>query len=188
MLFHVLDDPPLIYVEVPKACSTSIKRWMAERWMKVEPPASAEALHRLVGYRYAEDQGELRRWAESYWPSYNPFTVVRDPVERVESLFYDKVRLGSLDDFAESFAWSRWADDPHGMRQVDLVGRDLGWYDAIGRVENLSPLGRLLGDEIPHEHESRRGPPMSARARAKIVEHFREDFELLGYDPDGSRE
>jgi len=185
---HPIDSIGVLYVEVPKAACSSLKAALAP-YRRPGPTPQGEALHRWFGYTYAFAERELDAWIARHWSGYFRFTVVRHPIERFESFFYSKVGGEDIDEFARDFAESGWARDAHAERQADLIGRDLSKYHYVGRVEDLTRtadvLSQVVGSpvRVPHLNGSIRGPGLGAEARATVAEHYREDFDLLGYTP-----
>jgi hypothetical protein len=171
--------PRIIWAMVPKAGVKSVNR----------------ALHDIVRVAPWEPEiistGLLDAYLGTRYKGWFCFTVVRHPVERFESMFYQRVNEGDINDYALAFQDTPMATtNPHGMRQVDLIGSDLSRYDFVGHLEHMDevqdalyPLVRYPQFTIGHLNASVRGPKLTGEAREAIVAHYAADFELLGYDP-----
>lgn len=170
--FRELD---LIYVVVPKAGLTSLN-------------AALHAHDGSAPWGTSPIHGDIQfdRWKARRFPYAYVFTVVRDPVERFESMFYDKVNYGDINTYAIRFSEDAMATNPHGRRQSQLVGR-LAKFDFIGHTEDMATVGATLSDitghtiVIGHANRSNRGPKLRGEGLAAIQEHFREDYRLFGY-------
>jgi hypothetical protein len=185
---HPIPEVRILYVEVPKAACSSMKRALAPFRYAAEPPIDHEELHRWFGYTVCEPS-DFDEWRKTYWKGWFTFTVIRHPIDRFESLFYSKVNVGPIDRWALRFPNDYWASDDHGRPQVDVIGHDLSRFDLVGRVEDMDVVAKTLSEvtgsvvRVPHVNHSPRGPHLSGVARELIATFYAEDFTSLGYEP-----
>lgn len=191
---HSIEMYRLVYVEVPKAGCTSVKYALAP-YKKGYPWRSDdfEAMHRWFGYQHAAGLEDLARRFANRWRDYQKFTVVRHPIRRFESLYYQKIDPHGRRDINDFVAHlgddNHWLWDTHGISQVSLIGTDLSQYDFVGRTEDMPEveryLCRVLDDvQIPHLfRSSRTREPLSQQTIDRLYAIYREDFDVLGYRP-----
>lgn len=141
------------------------------------------------------------------WPYYqsNPlpmdfcFAVVRDPVERAQSVWSDRVlakrkiavKDRSWDYFAEHF--ETFLEHPdireHSQHQHQYMNPDLSFYDRIYCTDRLNTdlrqdLTELLDVEFPpiraNRSRSTAYPPVTESQRVFFEQYYRKDYELFG--------
>lgn len=188
---HPFDAAQVVYVEVPKAACTSIK-WALSPVLG-GPPDDGDDIHHWTGYTHARDFGELQRWLATRWRGYFKFTVVRDPITRFESFYYDK--LSAAERYAmtiDEYVLAHFAADPrrldiHAIPQTMLIG-DGSAFDFVGRVEAIAEVRQVLSDhlgwlvEIPHLNRSPVDrEPLGVPAMLHLADVYHDDFVALGY-------
>lgn len=145
--------------------------------------------------------------------------VVRDPVKRFLSAYGNRVvhygdlrdhlhdwlplRLAGLtltpdvDEFSRKFRWYYLLNDKirrHFRPQWRYLGRDLGWYDRIYRIEELdvlaSDLSELAGREIRMPRLRTGGPKLTfsellPETKERVLALTANDYTVLGdyYSP-----
>mgnify|MGYP006274252899 CR=1 FL=1 len=201
-----------IFVEIPKTGSTSVRAVIGK---SAEPHLDICELRREMTrrLRHTETGGRLinaaygltpeawrRRRAERAFHDYFKFAFVRNPWDRVVSLYHrqegERVRDEmSFDDFARTIRYSSatspqgsphvnqldYLVDPSGHRLVDFVGRferlDEDWATVAERL-GLPPA-------LPHKRKTDRDKPYTDyytdETRAIIAERFAVDVEAFGY-------
>ena len=193
ILCHPFDEQRFVYVEIPKAGCTSVKQALARLKSKgPQPPQETSEFHDWFGYTHVANTKRLKRRLENRWRDYFTFTVVRNPIDRFESLYYEKINLqGDINAYIQDELSddNRWLFNPHGTPQVNLIGEDLSSFDFVGRTENMEEvsarLSQTVGAEpLRHLNRSRRTarPPLSQQSLRRLTEVYRRDFEVLGYD------
>ena len=127
------------------------------------------------------------------------FTVVRDPIERFLSFYKWGVvdnhcrfdRPVEINAFVADFA-TQLNRTPkvrfHLSPQFLFIGKDLGWYHRIFRMEEMAELGRYLSQRAQRDitvgkanSSSRRSSAdaLTPQSRARLAEIYREDYVLL---------
>lgn len=188
---HPIDAAKIVYVEVPKAGCTSVKYALSP--FKGGPPDPDEDIHRWYSYTWARDVGELYRWFRTRWAGYFKFTVVRDPIARFESFYYDKVDPAeryatTIDRYVMGeFERDERRMDIHAIPQSMLLGPELGQFDLVGRLEDMSSVASVLSAHtgraivIPHLNASGSRPSLERATRARLAMIYRADIEAFGY-------
>ena len=187
---HEFPRERIVWVEVPKAASTSLKLALANG-LHGTGFVDDRLLHEHVGYTYAANVGELGDWLTWRWPAgpWWRFTVVRDPVARFVSLYREKVDrdgLGDIDAWVAAQADSHWWEDIHAVPQVRIVG-DPGWYDHVGHVERLDETAALLSERLGQpiilgrHNATGKAPPIAARTRDMLRRRYADDLSAFGY-------
>lgn len=205
-MVEVIKSRKLAYVPVRKVGNTSVRK--ALRALAAGPD----------DYLSTKDvpMSPYIRWRAS---GCYKFTVVRDPVRRFLSAYGNRVRhypdlhkhpwhrwplqtLGlsldpDIDDFCRHFRAYYALNDKirrHFRPQWRYLGRDLGWYDKIYRIENLdelaADLSELAGRKIRVPRLQTGGPKLSfddldAASQRLILNFTRADYALLAdyYEP-----
>lgn len=185
---HPIDRLGLVYVEVPKAACSSIKRALAP-WLGAGVPEGHGRLHQWVGYLYARNLDELGEWLSVRWADYQRFTVVRHPVARWLSLYVDKIdplAVGNPDAWLAASGESRFWDDIHAAPAAAIVGL-VQWYHHVGKVEHIADTERWLravtGEQITigHENVSSRSVQLSTASRTRLRRHYAIDLQTFEY-------
>lgn len=203
-----------IFIEIPKTGSSSVRALLGSpakphlnicqvrdeittHWTRRGRP-----IHHVLGALYElVPEATRRRIGERQFETYFKFSFVRNPWDRVVSLYHRKEGLQlakemSFDDFVE---WIRYSSStcihpvPH-TNQLDWLVGPSGelLVDFVGRFENLASdwaaIATRLGlcTTLPHE---RRNPTprkhyteyYTARSQARIAEKFAVDIEYFGY-------
>lgn len=177
-----------LYVEVPRSGSTGV--------LVAFQPHLADAaemeVHAQSDKIFAPDWWTLQQWLAGPWRKHKRFTLVRDPVARVESYYYGYRDIDGLPSDINSFVhelpeWmreggpSKWPQ--HARPQTEIIGDDLGLYDFVGRLEAVHELEAWLGRSIPRRFASDRPNErqLDERSLAVIDALYRRDYDLLGY-------
>lgn len=148
----------LVYLAVPKAANSFMRRWInsleASKSMGLDVVIPAGETY-APEWQFCQTVGQispgLKRHVQK--PTFRFFTVVRDPYHRVASAYLDKRRLPdsdpvkaklpakawtSLDAFVQELnKGNRLVSDGHWAPQSWLVGDAITDLDAVLRVENL---------------------------------------------------
>lgn len=180
---------PYVWVEVPKAASTSIKMALAAA---AHHPFDTDAgLHEWFGYTYAGNLAELHEWLAHRWADRFRFAVVRHPVDRFVSLYHEKIDPHGYGDasawiMANADHW--WWDDIHATPQSAIVG-DPAWYDFVGRVEDMAAVRHALSAalrrpvRIPWANRTAGDPPrLTPDAVDALRRRYAADMAAFGYD------
>lgn len=185
---HPFPAARMVWVEVPKAASTTIKVALANHLLGADFQDDV-GLHDFVGYSWAAGLGDLERRLAGPWRGWLRVTVVRDPIDRFASLYRQKIDphgYGSLDAWVQANADSFWWDDIHAQPQTRIVG-DPGWYDLVGRVEELPAFGaelsRRLGTRIRfgRYNVTQPGDPPSPDSLAFLTRRYADDLAAFRY-------
>ena len=141
-------------------------------------------------------------------PGHEVVTIVRDPIDRFLSFY----KWGVIDNqcrFDAPIEINAFvADFPrylnrtpktrfHLSAQFLFIGKDLGYYDRIFRMEDLAEMGRYLSERAQKEitvgkvnasSRSNVANDLTAESRARLAHIYREDYELLKdyYRPDSA--
>ncbi|HEX6859858.1 MAG TPA: sulfotransferase family protein [Caulobacteraceae bacterium] len=168
----IAPDLSFLYIAVPKAANSTIKRaLLALQGVEVEDAGAMHAIRAVKdGYlRLHElDSGQARRVLRG--PGTFRFTFVRNPYERMVSAYKDKV-LGLNQNHPEGFAANLfaggeapsfaayvraytaiddWRSDIHWRSQHMNAAVDVVPYDLIGRVETFEQdFGAVLARIAP---------------------------------------
>lgn len=193
---HPVAGIDVVYAEVPKAGCTSVKLALAP--FRGGAPASDdnETLHRWFGYSYARHVGEMQDWFATCWGGFYRFTVVRNPIARFESFYYEKVSdaqravYGSIDRYVDKhFDADDWRWNAHTVPQTALIGTNLSVFDDVFRLERIHKLGieltKRVGAKVTIPHANRSSVPrkaMSPGTEEQLRDIYRADFEVLGYE------
>lgn len=186
----------IIYVAVPKTGSTSLHyALMSHLDVVCRMKNAAPVLHHLS----AEDIERIM--GPSSFGTYFSFGVVRNPFDRMVSLYHDfrdqrgKIRAASFDDFVLGEFHRHWRDNVHFLPQAYFLCRkDVPMVSQVYRFEN--GLDTILADICQRAGCSFSG---IGRARASVRDHwktylhnpevvdllvqdFAVDFDLFGYD------
>ncbi len=167
----VMPEHRIAYMAVPKAGSSSVKSMLAridhERWPALE--TDLRALHQV----YPTKRFRPHRWRDTHRPGWFGFTVLRDPLARLMSVYTDRViQKGDLrDSHRIQSGQSDLPADPdpdhffanlpgymaasssikhHALPTVLFTGPDLSVYDAVFRTEEISELARHLSRHTGH--------------------------------------
>lgn len=192
---HPIHQKRLVYIEIPKTGCTSLKMALIPFQGRTEsPPENLVEMHKWFGYTHMHSVSQLLDQFQTIWSNYYRFTVVRHPIRRFESLYYDKIdpqNEHDINDFVRRhFLNTHWLHDSHGSRQVDLIGRDLSVYNYVGRTEAMeetaSELSSILGKlDIPKLNQKaelvKNKQSLHPESIRQLVEIYRLDFKILGY-------
>lgn len=179
---------PFAFVHINKCAGSSVE--IALGIPKVH--TTALALRERLG---AEE------WARRF-----TFSIVRNPFDRVVSIYFFRMRTDQNGLADRHLSFNRWVarvwgeQDPAYIGAPELVMPALGWLtdeqgevmvDRIARIETLdkewSEIARVLGIDpaLPFTNASLRPPYrslFSAEARALVEDAFRADLDHFGYD------
>lgn len=202
-------DVPIIYVDNPKAGSTTIKFTLKQAqaaeyarlgtsFKREDEPHKADDCLKSRGLRKPECRNRLL------------FSCVRNPFTRVLSAYLDKVRtrdpgffpelrkrpVGSFEQFLSAVADYRPGRLNYHFRpqHMNLDFPNIS-YSAIFYLENSAALSRFLSEVSPNATLEKKAPH-SRSARTKLNEHYTpaavklvqdvyaQDFSLFGYSPE----
>jgi len=162
MVIQVDNDNKLLYLEIPKAGTTSIKRelFLKSLFGKSSPEEINSLTHIILGYQYATSLAPYK--------NYFKFTVVRDPYTRFMSAYffginkkhrkkYDLLHLLGIENwpdeilndpnqFIENIDKEILNKDPHTALQTHLLPKDLNELDYIGQLEKIEELGKKISN------------------------------------------
>ena len=202
-------DVPIIYMDNPKAGSTTIKFSLkqaqaaqytrrGEAFRRKDEPHKADDCLRSRGLRLADCHGRLL------------ISCVRNPFTRILSAYLDKVRprdpryfpelrsreVDSFEDFLLAVA-----DYKPGRLNFHFRPQHMNLdfprlkYSAIFFLENTAAMSRILG-ALSQDLSLQKNAPHSRRARSRLQEHYTgtavdrvrklysDDFSLFGYGTD----
>ena len=185
-----------VMVSVPKTGSTSLHYSFSEKLGgRYDSQSGSPAIYHI----YAED---IRYFVGSSWQDYYSCAVVRNPYDRLVSLFHDFksnrgfIKAGSFDDFVLNKLKQNWIHDIHFKPQIEFVTDRDGTLiiDDVFRFEDgvqeiFSYLcGRLslpLG-KVGHARKGKRDEFTKYYSNKKVIDIvnsvYEKDFELFGYD------
>lgn len=187
----------IISVSVPKTGSTSLHYALmdalGEEFRTKSPfPAvyhmPAADIKRVMGPRKFE--------------SYFSFGVVRNPFDRMVSLYHDfrdqrhHIQAKTFDDFILEEFKSCWQNDVHFLPQVfflyaeseKITSKIYFFESGLDSIINDISLNFDLGEaKIGHARKSHRNPWESyytnPKVAATVIEHYKVDFETFSYQP-----
>jgi len=205
---HPFPARKLLYVEVPKAGCTSIK-------ISLSPLREAQGwhssdemdIHEWMGYTFLRSS-QLHRVLTEKYRDWTVFTVVRHPLKRFRSLFFDKLLADetlspdlnsanllsdekNMEKFIDAFARSPWyLSNHHGRPQTTIIGKDLSYFNYVGRNENMADVYAFLNkylsiNAVPIQaHKSYSDPKweFSKNIQERIYELYKDDYKVLGYE------
>jgi hypothetical protein len=209
-------NPPAIFVWVPKAAGTSVAAALEQRG--AQTLISVEAIQKFFrnrgvvtfGHIYLPALIQAGLVSEEFVAKAVKFTIVRNPYDRLISLFEYLRRLGYLPKTSTFNIFCHYLQE-HAIERVDLANHDglsqlnsqVTWLrdpsgrltiDRIYRYEQLSNswpelwAGIGFREEAPvlpklNYSEARRKPEeyFSANTIKVVQEAYQDDFEILGY-------
>lgn len=187
----ILDREKLIFIHIPRTGGTSIEVALAGKdWWLIEPETkhlSASMTRKLAG--------------EGKWADYYKFSIVRNPWDRIISMYatgwwwksnpiFDKGRTPSLREFIDKFC-----PHPHEKHQLIFYHEILDEpLDFLGRYENLNSdfqaicnHAGLQGKSLPHAEKRVRehySVYFDERTALLVSQIYRTDIEFYGYEFD----
>ncbi len=191
---HPLDRYRFVYVEVPKSGCTSVKHALCKAHLGTAWESDDfEELHSKFGYTDIENVVSLQEQFATTWKDYFKFTLVRCPIARFESLFYEKIRHpAGINTFIIEHLTpdNSWLSNAHGTPQVNLIGADLEHYDYVSRTESMAEVGQVLSNlfgpltlrQLNQSAQQADREPLSNEAILRLSRIYHQDFCLLGYD------
>lgn len=179
----------LVFVEVPRSGTTSVRASFEPQLAELE---DREVHHAGPDKVFCPDVWTLHQWLEGPWRTMRRFTIVRDPVARLESYYYSFRESDHLPDDVNAFIADlpEWMRDegpnpwpPHIYPQTALIGERLDLFDFVGHLEDLGPLEDWLGRKLPHRFASPKDDRRELTIQSRIVIDaiYRRDFDVLGY-------
>lgn len=193
---HIYGAARIVFIEVPKAGNTSIKRALAPLNGRAQD-RDWHDIHKLTGYVYATE-GELREHLQLRWKDWSVFAMTRHPYDRFRSFWQGAIGRNAMDKVGllDPNLWVQARiDDPfwldfHAIPQSRLIVEP-SLYDHIGKVEDMDATGRWLSEvsgqkiRIPHANQSgsQHVPLLDDRTKAILRELYRADFEMFGFEP-----
>ena len=188
---HEFPEHKVVYVEVPKACCSSIKWSLRGVRNEITPEEFEDGdFHRWFGYNFVSEDSVRSNLASQY-KDWKKFTVVRNPYRRFESLFNDggkgKPDGSSIKEFIEGFENGKWMNEQHGALQSRIIGGDVSLFDFVGRAENMIEvfdyMDSLFGCvDRTRQKKSLRGYRLDEEDMKSVYRIFEEDFNLLEYE------
>jgi hypothetical protein len=194
----ILRDHKVIFIHVPKCAGTTVTVSICGTdWDEVDPAT-----------KHFTARETRRRYGRDLWDSSFRFSVVRNPLDRMVSLF---VMLHLVKPELEFEPFIRQVCSPQGLwlvkgRQSVAMHRTACQYlcdedgslmvDFVARQENMaedfeeiirrSGVGhRVLLHAMKGDYQRDRDYWYSPETRRLVLEHFAEDFLRFGYDPEG---
>ena len=162
------------------------------------PRTSGTSLEKSFGYGDAPDkhynaQDIFNKVGTKVWNSYFKFTFVRNPWDRVISLYHQPAfnKIGeksgkSLEYFLENYSPYSWE---HGITFCDYL--NYGKIDFVGRFESREDdirfVSKKIGLEITSSYHSRRTKHKhyteyyNNGTRATVAAIYKDDIELFRY-------
>jgi hypothetical protein len=188
-------DHKIICLAVPKTGSTSLHHALAQQFsMRFAMKNGSPALYHLT----AEDAARIM--GPGKFKSYFSFAVIRNPYDRMVSLYHDfrdqrgAIRSDNFADFLGSEFEARWSRDIHFRPQSFFLCRgQTVMLSSLYRYEDgldaalIAVSARTQTEPVPlgHARKSDRGAwqdYFADPALRRIVETaYDEDFDLLGY-------
>jgi hypothetical protein len=189
------------FIHVPKTGGKSISRLLERDWLdaeglKIRIPTEAEGDIRDLAARYPGiiwnrvhvSAAEMRDRTPN-WDSYETFAFVRNPWDRMVSLYAHVASNGvSFEDFVLSPPWNFVM---YIKPQVDYVtdGKGNLLVGVVGRFERLvEDLALIHPSEhaLPHVNKATRRADYrdyyTWETKAHVAEIFRADIETFGYE------
>lgn len=125
---------------------------------------------------------ELRKMSEKR------LLVTREPLSRFLSgyrFFTERKRFGkpfrSVNHFVDFFIGSRFPYDNHFMRQTELIGFDLSFFDFVFDVSRLDKMADLLGLESRWENKTKIDTDeLSDSSYEILADYLKPDYDLFG--------
>lgn len=192
-----------VYVQVPKAACTSVKRALLPAF-GIDPPEDGLSVHRILrksSARIAKPKLATPDLADLY-----RFSFVRNPFDRLVSAYYSKITehntLLSNEQFRAGMSFEEFAEVACRIpdESVDWHVRSQWTFlegvrmDFVGRLENMGEdFARVTGvlgvsPTLPHSnHRTRPDGKKSYRDHydeelaRKVGERYRSDLEAFGY-------
>lgn len=188
----------IVSVSVPKTGSTSIHHaLMGATGTVFKAKNSAASIYHLSAQDIKQIMGPVK------FNSYYSFGVVRNPFDRVVSLFHDfgdqrgAIKSKSFEDFVLNELQPRWGANVHFLPQEFFLAEDgkiitTDVFRFEDGVENaLKFIVEKLGIrdvEIGHARKSERGDWSAYYSNGKVAEivatMYKPDFDMFGYDID----
>jgi hypothetical protein len=162
----VAPDLSFVYITVPKAANSTIKRTLFALYDKSPPESNLEALHASAGpYRTISQLSRTEINLAFRHPQSYRFTFVRNPYARLLSAYWDKIIDCNRRDYGNRYAkklklsanatFEQFvlgvsgqpdrASDWHWMSQTRCTMLNLVDYSFVGRVESLAEdLAKVL--------------------------------------------
>ena len=162
-----VDDAQLAYAAVPKAGCSSVKAMLAQIDSSVSLPASDTITNRIYHALYPTRR--FNRWRFRKHRGFFRFTVVRDPLKRLMSVYTNKVvhnkelhnsrniKNGLVDLPADpdpdfffqnlgAYIEAASVIKHHALPTRLFTERDLGGYDIVFRTSEMDDLARTLSE------------------------------------------
>ncbi len=168
-----LDKYRLAYFPVPKIASTSMKHALGMIAAGVEFDDSFNKVHNRW------PTGPLKPADFEPYRGYTCFTIVRDPIERIISYHYNRLRdirrkqsnwakygakhlsyrlrglplKPSLEEFVLHFEGYLQVERntwPHTCSMSEYIGHDIGYFDLVAKMDNLGPVVDLIQRKTGH--------------------------------------
>ena len=211
---RLLGRPDICFVWVPKSAGSSIFRMMEREvgMVKLKDPKKLVAFPNYgpvtfghVHYHSLQRMGVI---SKAYHDSSLKFAVVRNPYDRVVSLYNYLVQIeiyqGDFDAFLDDLLLRRPSVGVYNMSWISVGNPQTDWLiggdgafvvDRVFKLEEIDKFYDFLkergfnpGDQIPHENRSsgtigwQKDLIRSERRLAIVNSIYYRDFELLGYD------
>lgn len=193
----LIPELKIVYTPIPKAANRSIKHALAETMQIKYQLSSHKANWQFI------DVNQLP------YEDYFHFTVVRNPIERLQSCYLQKfhhphrrpnrifwkygraIRTNmSFQDFVEFVIQTPdQYSDRHFKSQYLLLGQDISTYDNIIKIENIEDEWRKLRSKFNLPSLTHQNKAIKQNAKlilkdnlvSKLHLRYKEDYNILGY-------
>jgi hypothetical protein len=189
------------FVDIPRTSSTSIRQALYERYGKVfGKPSSSQGIGVGLVPPHTPAQRLVEQLGPGLWNGLTTFTIVRNPFERVLSLYrflqsngalastpfnayVDRLVAGAFDYHGHYMSNWGYVSDGEGQSLVSEIFRFESRDSALQRIAEITSCPELAaggrktyqtsGDHYSHSYDT--------ATRRKVERHFAEDLEQFGY-------
>jgi len=188
-----------IFIEIPKTASTSIREIIGH---PIKPHLDiGEIRDSLIHEARFSESVNPQQWADDIVSAYFKFTVVRNPWDRVVSLYLRREGIQpsghiSFDEFVERIEYSSdtcihpsrhryqldWLRDKDGEINIDYIARfeniEQHWQEIASRLGIEQALPHINRNETRVRHYTEF---YNNNTRQKITDQFAIDIEYFSY-------
>jgi hypothetical protein len=185
----ICNDPPFIFIHVPKTGGTSFISKAAKTGSKID------GLKVMNGHRYLRYIPNTLNMAwKDVKEKYFIFTIIRNPFDRFISLWRVRAMYTPLQEFIDDIkskneVWYQlkpqisWVGDSGGKLLVDHFIRFENYKDGINKVLDYLKIPRF---ELPHFRKTNREKNYRLYYKTKsqidfVREFYKDDLEIFGY-------